>query len=198
MTTTDGLKASAALAATVALGMVALGLLSPGPEAGAGHVRAGDAPAGSYAVWSTALASPEAQRAVGIADAGRQAYVRARVCAVPGDGGDPGPLSVPGLFIVYDDETSSPCADGDPALEAWTEDRSDAPWACACSSGPTCLWTPPLYPSGRGDAGPAPMGQALSPGTWSGSGCKPVPCVVLAGVEPRWPAACLAPDGGAL
>lgn len=197
MTTTDGLKASAAAAATLALGMVALGLLSPGPEAALGHVRAGVAPAGSYAVWSTALASTEALHAVGIDTQGPR-YVRARVCAVPGDGGDPGPLSVPGMVILYDDTSSPACSDGDALVEAWTEDRSDAPWACACSSGPACLWTPPLYPSGRGDAGPAPKGQALQPGTWSGSGCKPVPCIVLAGVEPRWPAACLAADGGAL
>lgn len=195
MTTTDGLKASAAAAATLALGMVALGLLSPGPEASAGHVRAGVAPAGSYAVWSTALASTEALHAVGI-DAGGPRYVRARVCAVPGDGGDPGPLSVPGMVILYDDDGAPACDGGDPQIEAWTEDWSDAPWACACSSGQTCLWTPPLYPSGLGALTPAPQGMTLPPGRWSGPGCKPVPCVVLAGVEPRWPAACLVTDGG--
>lgn len=197
MTLSDSLKAGAAAAAAATLLAVAISLQAPGaqllpdggdPAAGldagaaaSGYVRAGVAPLGSWAVWSTSLASPAAQAAVGLDGGGVQRYVRARVCALDVDGGrDPGPLGVPGLDIVYDDAEVLPCAPGDAVLEAWVQGVPGAPWACACSPGPGCLV----------DGGAAPLGVTLA--TWSGA-CVPKPCVERAGVS-SWPAEC---PGGA-
>lgn len=182
MTLSDSLKASAAMVAA-ALGMaLALAQLSPGPPAPAGHVRVGSAPVGSVGVWSTVLASPEAAAAWGVDAGGVSVYARVRVCALDVDGGmDPGPLALPGLYILYDDDTTSPCQVTDPQLEAWVQGRSDAPFACACSPGPACLGA---------DGGAAPQGVTLT--TWSGT-CLPKSCVELSGVS-SWPIGC--PGGG--
>jgi len=161
---------------------LALGQMSPGVEAPQGHVRKGTADPGSLAMWSTVLASPEAAAVWGVDAGGAQVYARVRVCSLPVDGGtDPGPLALPGLYILYDDDTVSPCQVGDAALEAWVQGRSDAPFACACSPGPACLGA---------DGGPAPQGLTLT--TWSGM-CAPKSCVELAGVS-SWPSGC---PGGA-
>lgn len=182
MQLTDALKAGGAGAIALLLGAVALGQLSAGPEASQGHVRVGTAPASSYALWATSLASPAVQRAVLGVDAGASIYVRSKACVVGVDGGaDPGQYSVPGLVVVYDDDTTQPCVPGaDPALEAWVQGRPDAPWACACAGDATCLGP---------DAGSALFGVTLGPGAWIGPGCTPKPCQELSGVS-SWPASC--------
>lgn len=181
MQLTDALKAGGAGAIALLLGAVALGQLSAGPEASQGHVRVGLAPAGSYALWATSLASPAVQAAILGVDSGAPVYVRSRACVVGVDGGaDPGQYSVPGLVVVYDDDTTQPCAPGvDPALEAWTTARSDTPWACACARDATCT----------ADGGAAPLGVTLAAGAWTGAGCTPKPCVELSGVT-SWPTSC--------
>jgi hypothetical protein len=54
------------------------------------------------------------------------------------------------------------------------------PARCACSTGPSCLWTPPLVTGGYGAAVAAPTKMTLPPGLWSGAACVPKPCVVFA------------------
>ena len=69
----------------VVLGMLIVLIGHPAPPNPSGHVVSGSAPAGSVGVWTTGLASPEALRLWGID--GGPSYFRARVCALPADGG---------------------------------------------------------------------------------------------------------------
>ena len=107
-------------------------------------------------------------------------YWRVGVCSPAIDGGaDPGQgVLGPGVTVVYDDEQTEPCSDTVPVIEAWEQGRGDAPFPCACSTGPTCL---------AADGGAVPTGITLQPG-WSGA-CLPKACVEMAGLS-SWPAQC--------
>jgi hypothetical protein len=69
-------------------------------------------------------------------------------------------------------------------------DDPSFPAKCACSTGPTCLWTPPLPGGGFGTSVAAPRNLTLPPGTWSGVGCKRKVCIELGG-STSMPAACI-------
>jgi hypothetical protein len=62
-------------------------------------------------------------------------------------------------------------------------------FACACSSGATCNWTPPLQTGGFGASTAAPLGMTLPAGLWSGSGCVFKTCLELYGFS-SWPPEC--------
>lgn len=189
--------AGATAAALAVLLAVAGGQQSPGPEAPQGHVVSGVAPAGSVATQFTALLDPSVLRLMGV-DAGAQTYATGVICALPVDGGeDPGGRVIPGAIVVWGEPEGVGCDAGAPVLEMWLQGHPSAPWACACSSGASCQWRPPLYPSGLGDLAPAPLGVTLPAGSWSGAGCVRKSCVELAGVS-SWSASCplLYPDGG--
>jgi hypothetical protein len=62
-------------------------------------------------------------------------------------------------------------------------------FACACSSGASCNWTPPLQGGGFGASTAAPKGMTLPKGLWSGSGCVFKTCLELYGFS-SWPPEC--------
>lgn len=180
--------AGATAAALVALFAITGGQQSPGPEASVGHVSTGLAPAGSVATDFVALLGGDVLALMHL-DAGAPVYSVGTICALPIDGGeDPGGSAIPGAVVVWGEPDGRGCDAGAPVLEMWIQGHPDAPWACACAASSACLWTPPLYPRGRGDAGPAPYGVTLAAGVWSGA-CVRKPCTELSGMS-SWPAAC--------
>ena len=60
-------------------------------------------------------------------------------------------------------------------------------FACACSTGASCNWTPPLIGGGVGAATAAPLGMTLPAGLWSGTGCRLMTCTGLFGFAPYPP-----------
>ena len=56
-------------------------------------------------------------------------------------------------------------------------------FACACSTGSSCNWTPPLIGGGFGASTPAPKNLTLPAGTWSGAGCSLKTCVEMYGSD---------------
>lgn len=193
----NGSKAGAAQVLLVLLGgivvsggafLLAQGAYTPS-EAYAGHVvvgwgDAGAPPPGAVLVKATARASDATVAAFGVGpspdDAGFS-YWRVYVCAAPlADGGDPGPSFLPGATIVYDDDQVDACPAGAPQLEAWRQDRADAPFACACAQQDAGCFL--------ADGGPAPLGITLQPGSFEPSQwCLPKACVELAGSSSwRW------------
>ena len=71
----------------------------------------------------------------------------------------------------------------------------DVSKACACSSGADCVqWAPSGPTSATLEPREAPLGVALWPGTWRGSGCVLLPCTQLSGEPSAWPKGC---PGGA-
>lgn len=62
-------------------------------------------------------------------------------------------------------------------------------FACACSTGASCNWTPPLQGGGFGAAVAAPKNMTLPAGTWAGTGCSLKPCVEMYGFD-SMPRAC--------
>ena len=60
-------------------------------------------------------------------------------------------------------------------------------FACACSTGASCNWTPPLIGGGVGAATAAPLGTTLPAGLWSGTGCRLMTCTGLFGFAPYPP-----------
>jgi hypothetical protein len=195
MTITDAIKSGAgkafvALATAAAIGGGAYLSAQGGyvaSEAAAGHVVVGwgDAgmPAGAVLVHATARASPQAMAIFGV-DAGgaAHAYFRCNIVSVPVDGGtDPGAALMPGADVVYDDDTVDAAPAGAPQLECWRQGRADAPFPCACSTGPGCI---------QPDGGPAPQGVTLQAGAFvPGAACLAKACVELAGSS-SWPAEC--------
>ncbi|MFN7130708.1 MAG: hypothetical protein ACK4N5_01415 [Myxococcales bacterium] len=188
MTTTEKLRA-AALATTVALlAAVAAQQVAPTMNEDGSHAAIGLAPDGSLGLLYTVRGSAAAFGALGmrLPDGGviADTYAVARVCVVAAeDAVEPGPPLPAGIDVV-DVAEPQPCAPGAPALEVWRADHPAAPWDCACSTGAGC-WTP----AADGGTAAAPLGVTLPPGTFTGDGCRPKPCVELAGAS-SWPAAC--------
>lgn len=65
-------------------------------------------------------------------------------------------------------------------------------FACACSKGSSCNWTPPLPGGGVGASVAAPLGMTLPAGLWSGTGCSLKTCTEMYGFT-SWPAECPLP-----
>ncbi len=65
-------------------------------------------------------------------------------------------------------------------------------FACACSTGASCNWTPPLQGGGYGASTAAPLGVTLPAGLWSGTGCELKTCTEMFGFS-SWPAECPVP-----
>ena len=56
-------------------------------------------------------------------------------------------------------------------------------FACACSTGASCNWTPPLQGGGFGASTPAPKNMTIPAGLWTGAGCSLKTCVELYGSD---------------
>lgn len=189
MTMTQKLRA-AALATTVALlAAIAAQQLAPAMNEDGSHAAIGSAPDGSVGMLYTVRGSAEAFGLLGmrLPDGGTVAdtYAVARVCVTPpGDSEpEPGPQLPAGIDVV-DVTAPQPCAPGAPAIEVWRGDHPAAPWECACSTGAGC-WTL----AADGGTAAAPLGVTLPPSSFNGDGCRPKPCIELAGAS-SWPAAC--------
>jgi len=147
------------------------------------------APAGAVGIVGEARGSPEAIRLFRPdASVTGPTYALVKVCALPAELTDGGvEPTLPGGFDLLPALGASrveSCPEGSPVVQVWLQSEEDTPWACACSSGPSCR-----DPGG----GSAPQGRTLMPGEWVDGGCVPKPCVEWAGAS-SWPAAC---PGGA-
>jgi hypothetical protein len=143
----------------------------------------GGIPAGAVVTESEVLISSSGLAQLGIAagDAG-YLYAKARVCAVPADGGTVGDAFLPGFVVVDNEEATSsgPCAADAGQVELWTSTRTDAPFRCAAAIAGAS------QPCRRPDGGAAPLYVTLSPGAWvPGPGCFPKTCEEQAGF-PSW------------
>lgn len=195
MTLSDGFKAGAAAALLAVVGGVSYVALT-GTSGRMGVWATVLVPAPVHVQFVALAAADDGGNLVvhdGPAGAGYQ-YDRARVCALPVDGGvDPGPSFFPGLVVVYDDAALTACASSDPTVEAWADTvDGGAPWSCACAlpvDAGSCTATVPIRDDGGTQTVPAPTGVTLSAGAWSGSSCRPKTCVELAGFT-SWPPEC--------
>lgn len=143
----------------------------------------GDAPGGPAVCWRMqGFVFPAAMGAYGLADggAGRGRYVGARVCVVDDGGVQPPPL--PDGLAAADVSTVTEEFDGGPRVRA--DIRGGLVLRCACSTGSGCSAL--LADAGWGDA---PTGNTLPEGAWDGGGCRPKPCLELAGWT-SWPDEC--------
>jgi hypothetical protein len=80
---------------------------------------------------------------------------------------------------------------GEPQIEVWRQGHPHAPFDCACSVNSDVADGGCLL-SISGGALAAPTGRTLNSGTWTGEGCLPKTCVVLAGND-QWPPQCGVP-----
>jgi hypothetical protein len=56
-------------------------------------------------------------------------------------------------------------------------------FACACSTGSNCTWTPPLPGGGFGPPEAAPKNMTIPPGRWAGAGCSLKTCLEMFGFD---------------
>ena len=117
-------------------------------------------------------------------------YAALEIQAVPDSSTGALPALPAWLQVLDSDEVETVSAATYSACEVavFREGSASSPWRCACSTGTACTWTPPGV-GGYGASTDAPKGTTLPPGTWSGTGCVPKPCVEWAG-QTSMPAAC--------
>ncbi len=179
MTPSPALRAiGAAVAATVFAGAVAGVAILSRPEPAARHFRASRpvpptcAEAQCYEV--TALTSQAALALGGVSRGEAPEYVHARIKACPGEAA--ASALPPGMVAIDDTARVVPCPADAAELKVWVQGEPSAPFPCACSTGSDCTV----------DGKPAPLGVTLAAGTFTGAGCFPKVCVVLAGND-QWP-----------
>lgn len=187
-----------ALAAAIVAGQVAPSSGPAQPQQQRRHTRVGSAPPGSRCLEATVRVTPEALGLFGLdpertTDAGLPrgtTYARVRLAALASDAGGLG--LPPGVVALEDSLREAACPDaggGLAALEAWVGEA--APYPCACARAADAGACEQL----RGALGVEPTWQTALPGTtlpegqWRGPGCRPKPCVELAGSS-SWPEEC--------
>lgn len=135
--------------------------------------------------------SPQAQGLLGFSPTDEWQYVAMEIQAVDDETPPAALLARLNMHADLVDEVEDRAAPLFPTCQVAAVRSDDVayPAKCACSTGPTCLWTPPLPDGGFGPAEEAPRNLTLSPGTFSGAGCKKKICVELGGTS-SMPAEC--------